>query len=58
MPEQLDPDYCRREAKRLFAAADVEKNEVLRAELRKVAEHFDILAAEIEHVKALNGHGR
>ena len=58
MPEQLDANYRRREAKRMFAAAETEKNDVLRAELRKVPEHFEALAAEIDHVKALSGHGR
>ncbi len=51
MPDQLDADYCRREAKRMRAKAETEKNPVLRDEFQKVAQHFELLASEIETVQ-------
>ena len=53
MPDRLDADYCRREAQRMREKAQAEKNPVLKAELAKVAHHFELLATEIDQVKRL-----
>jgi len=41
MPDQLNPEYCRREAQRMFENAETGTNLVLRSEFRKLAEHFE-----------------
>ena len=51
MPDKLDPGYCRREALRMRTKAVSEANAVLRAEYLLVAEHFELLAREIEDVQ-------
>ena len=55
MPDRLDSEYCRREAKRMRAKAESETSPVLKAEFAKVANHFELLADEIDAVKRLTG---
>ena len=55
MPDRLDPEYCRREAQRMRAKMASVTDPTLRKEFEKVADHFKILADEIEKVKRLSG---
>ena len=48
MPENLDPDYYRREAARLRAKAASESSEAARQETLQIAEQFETLAMEID----------
>ncbi len=48
MPDQLDPDYYRREAQRLRLKATSQSNATLRKETLQIAEQMEALATEVE----------